>query len=103
MDYRLGGNADLRIINIESPHWANAYQLHKRQAAKIPYSVLERRGRLIADKNLGMRERLFARSFILAVAAYLRWNDLFKTSPSTLVLINACLFGFAPKAKTRGK
>ena len=36
-------DSDLRIINIESAHWADAYQCRKRRPAQIPVSVLERR------------------------------------------------------------
>ena len=49
-----------------------------------------------------MAERIFARSFRLAVAAGLRWDDLLNTAPNTLVLIKAGLIGFAAKTKTRG-
>ena len=57
----------------------------------------------VSDSNRDLTERLFARSFRLAVASCLRWADLISTAPSTSVLMKEGLIGFAAKTKTGGK
>ena len=60
-------------------------------------------GAFVSDSSLGMTERLFAWSFMVAVASGLRWDDLINTAPTTTVLMKEGLIGCAAKTKTRGK
>ena len=96
------GDTDMRIINLASADWEIAYQFHTRQAGGIPVSVMGRWAWLIGDKNIDIPERLSARSFIIAVAAGIRRNDLLNTAPSTLDLMNEGRIGFAERPK-RGR
>ena len=102
---------DLRITNVEALEWGIACHRRKRQAGRTPIQVLGMCASLVSDSESkhpsgwggGLGGDLFAWSFMVSVADGLRWGDLLNAPPSTLVLMNDGLIGFAAKTKTRGK
>ena len=96
-------DSDLEISHVEAKGWESANQCPRKQAGRIPVSVLEARATCVSDSSRGLPERLSAWSSMVEVAACLRLGDLLNTAPATTVLMNEDLLGFSAKTKTRGK
>ena len=67
-----------------------------------PASLLKIWGGYVVDSIRGLMARLFAWSFLVAVAAGVRRGDLLRKSPSTTALMKDARVVFATKADTGG-
>ena len=94
--------SDLKILDVEAGDWGRVYQCPRKQAEQIPAPVLKAWGEYVSDARLGITERLFAWSFRVALAC-LRWDDLLNTAPTTAVLMEEGLIGFAAKNQNQGE
>ena len=79
------------------------YQYPRKQAGRIPISVLIVWGAIVLYSSRNLTARLFARPSAVAVEAGLRWGDRLNTAPPATVLMREGLIGFAEKTKTTGK
>lgn len=70
---------------------------------KLHDDVLQTGGYLCLYNTTQMQERLFRRSFRIAVEGELRWGDHPKTRPMTLALQNDVIIGFSEKTNNKGE
>ena len=89
--------SDLGILHLEAKDWGNVYQFPRKQADRIPVSILETWGPYVPDPSRDLAERLSAWPPRVAAAAGLRRGDLLNTAPPTTVLMKEGLIGFAEK------